>query len=107
MICEYYTQYVNFEGGFSVRDLKRIKRILSLVEEIWEFQPDVRFNQLISNLQHLYSSENNGKARKKVWIKEDGKFIESYFLDLFYVKDDQFEEFLESFINGIKERRMD
>lgn len=40
-----------------VRDPKRIPRILTLLFKIWEQQPDLRFNQLVQNLQSLYSQK--------------------------------------------------
>jgi len=33
-----------------MKDEKRIKRILKLIEEIWENNPDQRFGQLLINL---------------------------------------------------------
>lgn len=41
--------------GEKMREKERINRITSLIQRIWEQQPDMRFNQLISNLQHIYS----------------------------------------------------
>lgn len=54
-----------------MREKARIQRTLSLLEIIWQQQPDVRFNQLISNLQHMYSAQNDGYGKRKVvekWI---------------------------------------
>jgi len=30
--------------GMTMRDPRRIKRVVSLLQQIWEYQPDVRFN---------------------------------------------------------------
>lgn len=38
------------KGSDNVRDPKRIKEVLNLLEQIWNYVPDWRFNQLISNL---------------------------------------------------------
>lgn len=48
------------------RDPKRIKRIVDLVEVIWEANSDMRFFQLMDTLQHEYSSQNNGLENEKV-----------------------------------------
>lgn len=77
-----------------MRDHRRIDRILTLLHKIWEHQPDVRFNQLISNLQFLYSQENNNMGRRQVYRKENVNFEETSYLDLFYLEDDKWEEFL-------------
>lgn len=72
-----------------MRKKARIQRILMLLQTIWEQQPDVRFNQLISNLQHMYSAQNQGYGKRKV--KEQnllGKEVDSSYLDFFYLEDD-------------------
>ncbi len=49
-----------------MRDKKRIKRILNLLEEHWNRAPDYRFGQLLINLgiaedsMRLWSNEDNG-----------------------------------------------
>jgi hypothetical protein len=58
-------QWIRRKGGFRVRDPKRIPKILSLLQVIWEQQPDVRFHQLISNLQDEYSKQNNRYGKKE------------------------------------------
>jgi len=65
-----------------MRDPKRIKRILALIEGIWEQEPDTRFCQLIYNL--TYSLKNN-------YISED----------IFYIEDKEFEKIM---ISYMKER---
>jgi uncharacterized protein YihD (DUF1040 family) len=42
-----------------MRDPNRIKELLSLLKEIWGETPDLRFNQLIYNLQSEYSKNHN------------------------------------------------
>jgi len=82
-----------------MRDVNRIPVIMSLLTEIWQKQPDVRFNQLISNLQWEYSDKNNGAGKETVYIKEDidsSTIYESHHsIDLFYLEDDKFILFLE------------
>ena len=47
-----------------MRDKKRIKRILKLIEEKWNKHPDQRFGQLLINLGLI-------KDSLKVWNNED------------------------------------
>lgn len=86
-----------------MREKARIQRILLLLETIWQQQPDVRFNQLLSNLQHMYSVENEGYGTRK--MKEQnlfGKEVDSSYLDFFFLEDDKWEAFLVSLI--VKEK---
>ncbi|RDH41251.1 DNA glycosylase AlkZ-like family protein [Zooshikella ganghwensis] len=41
--------------GNMMRDPQRIKQVLELINQIWMNSPDLRFNQLIYNLQYDYS----------------------------------------------------
>ncbi|WP_033827768.1 hypothetical protein [Bacillus andreraoultii] len=87
-------------GGGKMREKERINRIMSLLQRIWEQQPDIRFNQLISNLQHMYSSQNEGYGQRI--MKEKGPLgdeVESSYLDLFYLEDDKWEEFLQRIVD--------
>lgn len=87
-----------------MRDNSRIPKILSLLQTIWQQQPDVRFNQLISNLHYLYSAQNNEYGKRKV--KETnflGMEEESSYLDFFYLEDTNWEAFLESMVMAGKE----
>ncbi len=45
-----------------MRDPKRIETTLSLLKELWSNNTDLRFNQLIYNLQREFSLENDGKG---------------------------------------------
>jgi uncharacterized protein YihD (DUF1040 family) len=83
------------KGGFKVRDPKRIPKILSLLQMIWEQQPDVRFHQLISNLQDEYSKQNNGYGKKEAVGDTND-------LDFFYLEDEQWEDFLETIVKNLK-----
>ena len=49
-------------GG--MRDIKRIKRILNLIEEYWNRNPDMRFYQMMINLGLI---EDN----VRIWRIED------------------------------------
>lgn len=63
-----------------------------MIELIWKKQPDVRFNQLISNLQYEYE---DGKYLEKVFREEVGwGIVELTYPDLFNVEDDDFYDFL-------------
>ncbi|WP_180230239.1 hypothetical protein [Bacillus sp. AFS073361] len=80
-----------------MRDRRRIRRITALLQKVWEQQPDVRFNQLISNLQSQYSHQNNNYG-KKVIDSNRGNYI-----DLFFLEDDKWEIFLEDYWREIEE----
>lgn len=66
-----------------MRDPERIKRILTLLQQIWEHQPDIRFNQLVSNLQSLYSQDNNSYGRREVFTKNYIDLEKTSYLDFF------------------------
>ncbi|WP_337020407.1 hypothetical protein [Oceanobacillus massiliensis] len=83
-----------------MREKERVNRIMSLLQKIWEQQPDLRFNQMISNLQQMYSSQHNRYGRRK--MKEVDMFdkeVESAYLDFFFLEDDKWEEFLQSIVD--------
>lgn len=89
-----------------MRDKERINRIIDLLHEIWNYMPDIRFNQLVSNLQTLYSQKNDGYGTRKVFEKE---VYERYtikreitYLDFFSLEDDEFEEFLETYVRELR-----
>ncbi|MCM3718104.1 hypothetical protein [Fictibacillus phosphorivorans] len=85
-----------------MREPERIERILNLLNTIWQQQPDWRFNQLISNLQNLYSQQNNGYGRRKAIQKTDYGEINSSYLDFFFLEDDKWEEFLVKIIDNME-----
>jgi hypothetical protein len=86
-----------------MREKARIPRILSLLEIIWQQQPDVRFNQLISNLQHMYSEQNEGYGKRKMNEQNFlGNEVDSSYLDFFYLEDAEWEAFLESIVRQEK-----
>lgn len=83
-----------------MREPERIERIMSLLTKIWKHHPDLRFNQLINNLQWLYAQESGNKKYINEAYKDEvisglkwGTVVVKY-VDLFYVEDDKFEEFL-------------
>jgi len=80
-----------------MRDRKRIKMILDLINQIWETDPNMRFLQLIYNLQSKYSAEvdSNGLVKS---IEKDG-YARMRFA-FHYVEDDSFIQFLEDFIKN-------
>lgn len=52
-----------------MRDVPRIKRILGLIEDLWNLYPDYRFGQLLINYNIVDDSNI-------VWHNEDDKFEE-------------------------------
>jgi uncharacterized protein YihD (DUF1040 family) len=75
-----------------MRDPNRIETTLSLLKELWSNNTDLRFNQLIYNLQREFSLENDGKGQITE-ISQEG--IQHVGYDLFYIEDDIFIQFLE------------
>lgn len=76
-----------------MRDPDRIKALLSLLEELWLRDVDLRFNQLIYNLQYEFSASNNDIGKVKT-IEPDG--FEKVGFDLFNLEDEKFINFLKS-----------
>lgn len=85
-----------------MRDPKRIPRILTLLFKIWEQQPDLRFNQLVQNLQALYSQQNNNFGKRNFYEKDGGITYQNSYIDLFYLEDDQWEQFLRDYWSEIE-----
>ncbi|SHK08040.1 hypothetical protein SAMN02745181_3208 [Rubritalea squalenifaciens DSM 18772] len=79
-----------------MRDPARIERILLLIQEIWQRDPDMRFQQLIYVLQNKYSQTNSGYGIITE-TAEDG-FQHTGF-DMFNLEDDDLERFLTKFIS--------
>ncbi len=72
-----------------MRDPERIHELLELINRIWQQSPDLRFNQLIYNLQYDFSQKNGDVGQVKntgadgltrtgfdLFNLEDGVFIE-------------------------------
>jgi hypothetical protein len=72
--------------------------LMSLLEVIWEKHPEIRFNQLIHNLQYEYASQQ-GYMKDNLWEKDEYRGIVSYrnhpIPDLFNLEDEDFIKFLE------------
>lgn len=87
------------------REPERIGRVMSLLQEIWESNPDMRFFQLIDSIQHEYSSRNGGFG-KRVGFDLNSKKYDSplTYIDLFYLEDKELEVFLQNYINQFGNR---
>jgi len=88
------------------RDSERIKRVMDLLQEVWESNPDMRFFQLIDSIQREYSFRNN-EYGKRVGFERDSKNYEEpiSYIHLFYLEDTNFEEFLQEYINAVENRK--
>ena len=81
-----------------MRDPERIEDIVYMLQELWEQDPDLRFFQLIYNLQTFYSRQNNGVGR--VEIRESNvESISRVGYDLFAVEDDEALSLLQNYLN--------
>lgn len=88
------------------REPERINRMLSLLREIWESNPDMRFFQLIDSIQHEYSSKNNQFGKQEGFeLDSKGNKLPISYVDLFYLEDNNFEEFLQEFIINKNNRK--
>ncbi len=74
-----------------MRDPERIDDVLDLIDQIWRRYPDLRFQQLMFNLQSEYSQQNDGVGRVER-VEKDGFTKVGY--DLFNLEDDVFTQFL-------------
>lgn len=82
-----------------MRDPARIEITLSLINQIWQQQPDLRFQQLIYTLQSRFSLQNNNVGKIEL-VEEDGFIKVGY--DLFNIEDNLFVKFLEEIVkNGL------
>ena len=82
-----------------MRDPARIEELLNLLKELWLFDPDLRFNQLIYNLQNEYSYQNSGLGQIKE-VESDG--YERIGYDFFSLEDDNFIEYLKTKVTHAK-----
>ncbi|WP_318493284.1 hypothetical protein [Photobacterium leiognathi] len=70
-----------------MRDPKRIYEAMNLLTEIWAKNPDLRFNQLIYNIQRDYSQKHNDVGLVEM-DDPNGFTVKAY--DLFNLEDDEF-----------------
>lgn len=85
-----------------MRDPRRIRRILALLQQIWEYQQDVRFNQLVSNMQSIYSQQHDNYGKREVFERKFIDLEKSSYLDFFFLEDDKWEGFLTSYLSSIE-----
>lgn len=87
-----------------MRDPRRIQQAIYYLNKIWMKQPDIRFNQLIHNLQWEFDQAHNGKCSEELYRREpnvEGSYIfhKADVVDLFHVEDDKFIAFLKAKTN--------
>ncbi|MBL5767359.1 hypothetical protein B5V88_07105 [Heyndrickxia sporothermodurans] len=88
------------------RETERINRMLRLFQEIWETNSDMRFFQLMDMLQREYASKKNGYGKREGFeLDSKGYKFPISFVDLFYLEDNVFEEFLQEYINEVENRK--
>jgi uncharacterized protein YihD (DUF1040 family) len=78
-----------------MRDKARIGEILGLLNDIWEQDRDLRFFQLIFNLQAAFSKENGGIGRVE---ETDRDQLTKVGFDLFNAEDEAVIKFLADYI---------
>ena len=92
-----------------MRDINRIDKITNIINEIWKLDPDLRFNQLVENLNYLYIQEKSFPA-KEIWVYEES--LKNFVYNgtdksIFYVEDDNYYDFLQSYLKKRKENKND
>ena len=80
-----------------MRDLGRISEILKFLEQAWAKDPDLRFNQLLYNLQYGFSQSNGGVGQVKE-VSSDG--FERIGFDLFNIEDDDFMNYVRAVVEN-------
>ncbi len=83
-----------------MRDPERIERIMSMVQQIWKLEPDMRIFQLMAMLESRYSKANNAFGRPELFEKEEsrGTLFPHNIVELFHLEDDVLEPFLASLL---------
>ncbi|GAB2688611.1 hypothetical protein [Aliiglaciecola aliphaticivorans] len=79
-----------------MRDPERITELLELINALWSKSPDLRFNQLIYNLQYGYSQKNSKLGLIKV---EDSDGFTRTGFDFFNLEDEAFITYLKEVLS--------
>lgn len=81
----------------AMRNPKRIPEFLNVIQQLWEKQPDSRFNQLVHNLQYEFAKEKGEQWFRKTYeVNEFTQQLEyrGGLPDLFYIEDEEFLNWL-------------
>ena len=90
-----------------MRKVERIFSINSLVKELWESQPDMRFFQLLDWIEWEYSKQNDRFGQQHLFKRDSYQVEEPFsYIDLFYLEDEQLEGFLKRFVEENKTRQV-
>lgn len=87
-----------------MRDPDRIDRILTLVKELWKIDQDMRFFQLIYNLQGRFSHQNDGVGKVE---KLDLYGHPAMGYDLFNAEDKDIQIFLKEYLDKRQNPNLD
>ena len=72
-------------NGHTMRDKKRIDRMLSVIWTVWKQHPDLRLGQLLMNAKVVLDEERGGSR------------------EIFYVEDDEMERAIKDFAQKFPE----
>lgn len=88
-----------------MREQKRIQEMMLLLTEIWEHIPDLRFNQLIHNLQATFYQKKKKGVVCWNYEKHNWGFLKpkEWALNLVCVEDEEFIEFLKEELRLLKQ----
>ncbi|MGE7781587.1 hypothetical protein ACQKL0_16830 [Peribacillus sp. NPDC097264] len=88
-----------------MRKMERIFSINSLVKELWESQPDMRFLQLLDWIESEYSKQNGGFGQGNLFKRDSYQAEEPFsYIDLFYLEDELLEQFLLQLVKDTETR---
>ncbi|PGO60596.1 hypothetical protein [Priestia megaterium] len=83
----------------------RIAKTMALVTQIWMSQPEMRFNQIVHNLQSEFYQKTGQGIRCFDYTKDEftgALEVRTHAMDMFYVTDENFIPFLEEKVSRIK-----
>ena len=76
-------------------------RIVFFIVQIWSKNPTLRFNQLVDNLQSTYSRESGNVLKRTTFTGKSDFDMEIEYIDAFYLEDEMFLKWLESYATRI------
>lgn len=79
-----------------MRNPSRIPELMEYIQRYWQANPDLRFNQLICNLQYEFHKDTKKGKLKNTYELFGGEVIQysGQVPDLYYVEDEEFIQWL-------------
>lgn len=90
-----------------MKKMERIFIINSLVKELWETEPNMRFFQLLDWIELEYSKQNDRLKHQNLFKRDSYNVTEPFsYIDLFYLEDELLEQFLRQLVKDSKTRHV-